>query len=99
MSGSPVVLYAEFTALPGEEQHVQDLLVLLGRNVRQEAGNVAFIAHRLAEHKGEFAVYEEYADEAAFAQHIASVHCADFNGALTSLAVGGGSTVTFLEKV
>ena len=99
MSGAPVVLYAEFTALPGADGRVGDLVVALADRVRAEAGNVVFIAHRQQTHPSVFFVYEEYVNEAAFAAHVASVHCAEFNEVLVSLVEGGGSRVTFLEKI
>jgi quinol monooxygenase YgiN len=93
------VLYAEFTALPSAQGRVQDLLIALSRRVRQEPGNVDFIAHRHPTHTSDFFVYEEYVDQAAFETHVASAHCAQFNEALMSLAVDGRAKVTFLEKI
>ena len=69
------------------------------RNVRSEPGNLRFDAHRLADDPDRFIVYEEYADEAAFAEHVASAHCALFNEEFAPLVVGGASTLTWLDPV
>jgi autoinducer 2-degrading protein len=92
-------LYAEFRAVPGAGDAVASLVAGYRRNVRSEPGNLRFDAHRLADDPDRFFVYEEYADEAAFAEHVASAHCARFNEEFAPLVVGGGSTLTWLEPV
>ena len=64
--GEAKTLYAEFTARPGHEDEVERLVAGLAEQVRQEPGNVTFIAHRLVEDPRAFFVYEEYADADAF---------------------------------
>lgn len=92
-------LYAQFRAIEGQGDTVAVLLADYGRDVSAEPGNLRFDAHRIADDRANFFVYEEYADDAAFQSHIATPHCADFNEALAPLVVGGGSTLTWLEPV
>ena len=92
-------LYAVFTAVSGAGDAVASLVAGYRRDVQAEPGNVRFDAHRLREDPDRFFVYEEYADEAAFAAHVASAPCARFNEELAPLVVGGGSTLTWLQPV
>jgi len=92
-------LYAEFTAVSGAGDAVASLVAGYRRDVVAEPGNVRFAAHRLREDPERFFVYEEYADDAAFAAHASSAYCARFNEELAPLVVGGGSTLTWLEQV
>ncbi|MGB3730382.1 putative quinol monooxygenase [Microbacterium sp.] len=92
-------LYAEFRAVPGAGDAVASLVAGYRRVVRAEAGNVRFDAHRVRDEQERFFVYEEYADEAAFARHLSSATNAAFNAALSPLVVGGGSTLTWLDGI
>jgi quinol monooxygenase YgiN len=92
-------LYAEFRAEEGHGDAVATLLAGYGRDVSAEPGNIRFDAHRLAEQRDSFFVYEEYVDDDAFRSHIATPHCAAFNEALAPHVAGGGSTLTWLEPV
>ena len=60
------ILYATFTASPGKEAEVASLIAGLQEKVRQEPGNLVFQATTRQGKPGEFFVYEEYVDEAAF---------------------------------
>lgn len=91
------VLYAKFTALPGNADIVQSLLKDLAHQVRQEPGNVLFITHRETECPERFFVYEEYVDAAAFEAHITASYGATFNEALEPLIVEDGSQLTWLN--
>ncbi len=95
----PKVLYAEFTAHPGSEARVAELLAGLAADVRREPGNVVFDAYQVAGEPTRFFVYEVYADEDAFAAHIAAPYGAVFNTALNDLIVEPHSLLTFLEPV
>lgn len=92
-------LYAEFRAVPGAGDAVASLVAGYRADVTAEPGNLRFDAHRLADDRDRFFVYEEYLDQAAFDAHVASEHCARFNAAFAPLVVGGGSTLTWLESV
>lgn len=90
-------LYAEFTALAGAEERVAELLEALAHAVRSEAGNVAFDAYRVEGEPARFFVYEVYADDDAFRQHLAAEHGRIFNRQLTDLVEGGASRLTRLS--
>lgn len=96
---SPKILYAEFTARPGAEEAVLQLLRELTEQVRSEPGNVVFDAYQLDEAPHRFFVYEIYRDDDAFRQHISREHSAAFNAALASLIVEEASTLTWLRPV
>jgi quinol monooxygenase YgiN len=93
------ILCAEFTALPGQEAVVAELVAALALQVREEPGNVVFDAHCVADEPGRFFVYEVYADQAAFNAHITASYGAAFNAALASLIVEDGSQLTWLSRV
>ncbi|WP_298227687.1 putative quinol monooxygenase [Gryllotalpicola sp.] len=99
MSAGAALLYAEFTALSGHEEEVSALLARLAHDVRAEPGNVAFVPTRRPGRDGDFFVWEEYADQAAFQAHIGSAHSRAFNEALAPLVVGGASTLSWLEPL
>jgi quinol monooxygenase YgiN len=90
-------LYAEFTAVPGAEERVAELVRELTLRVRAEPGNVAFAPHTLKDDPRSWFVYEAYRDEAAFREHLAADYGTAFNAALVSLVEGGGSRLTFLD--
>ena len=95
----PVVLIAEFTALPGNEEVVADLLAGLAEKVRREAGNVVFDCYRSAKNTAKFVVYEVYRDQAAFETHISADYGAAFNARLQELIVEPHSILTFLKPL
>lgn len=95
-STKPVVLIAEFTAKPGNEEEVADLLAGLADDVRREDGNVAFDCYRQTEDGAKFVVYEIYRDRQAFEAHIAADYGAVFNAKLQTLIVEPHSILTFL---
>jgi quinol monooxygenase YgiN len=99
MSDQRKVLYAEFTALPGNEDAVAELARGFAELVRAEPGNVIFTVSQKRDNPAEFFVYEEYVDSAAFKTHIGAPYGATFNAALTDLIVGDGSQLTFLLPV
>ena len=91
------VLYAEFTAVAGQEQAVVELLRSYGELVRLEPGNLTFAAYSKEADSRQIFVFEEYADEEAFHTHLAAPYGRTFNEALAPLVDGGGSTLTFLS--
>ncbi len=92
-------MYAEFTAQPGNEGRVADLVREFAALVRAEPGNVAFSPFHKREKPAEFFVYEEYVDAAAFREHLAADYGIRFNEALSELIVGDGSELTFLQPL
>ena len=99
MSGSRRILYAEFTALPGNEERVADLVRGLAARVRDEPGNLVFAPSRKRDNPAQFFVYEEYADADAFRAHIGTDYGATFNQALAELIEGDGSALTWLTAL
>jgi len=93
------ILYAEFTAKPGNEVAVAELVRAYARLVRAEPGNVAFSATRKRANPAAFFVYEEYTDQDAFTTHVGAPYGAIFNDALADLIVEDGSVLTFLMPV
>jgi quinol monooxygenase YgiN len=91
-------LYAEFTANPGAEQRVAELVRDLTDRVRAEPGNLVFNPHTLVDEPRRWFVYELYRDEEAFREHLAAEYGATFNAALAPLVEGGGSRLTFLSE-
>jgi len=98
-STAPVVLIAEFTALPGNEETVADLLAGLAEQVRREDGSLVFNCHRRADDAAKFVVYEIYRDRPAFETHIAADYGAVFNARLQELIVEPHSILTFLHPL
>ncbi|MBG6053873.1 quinol monooxygenase YgiN [Salinibacterium sp. CAN_S4] len=92
-------LYAEFTALPGKEQRVSEILQILAARVREEEGNVAFQPFTHATEPRRFFVFEEYVDDRAFETHISAEHGTQFNAELATLIEGDGSDLTWLASI
>lgn len=89
-------LYARIHARPGHEDTVARMLDALAVSVRAEDGNLVFEPWRETDSEGSFFVYEVYADEAAFAAHLAQQHSLEFNAALVGHVAGGASELTTL---
>ena len=96
MSSAQKILYAEFTAKPGQEDEVAMRINDLAALVRQEPGNVEFVPYRRKANPAQFFVYEVYRDEAAFQAHITAHYGATFNAALEPLIEESGSQLTWL---
>lgn len=94
-----ISLIAHLEAKDGEADRLADRLSDLARHVRQEPGNRLFQVYRRRDEPNRFEVVETYADEAAFQSHLAQPHGAAFNDWLKDIAVGGRSTLTFLEAL
>ncbi|KJC65710.1 Quinol monooxygenase YgiN [Agreia bicolorata] len=96
---TPTVLYAEFTALPGCEEAVAELLAALADDVRREPGCVEFAPYRVSAEPSRFFVYEVYRDGDAFAAHIEAPYGRAFNERLVPLIVEDGSQLTWLQPL
>lgn len=77
------VVIARWTAKQGEEDAVAGLLAQMVEPTRAEPGNLAYAIHRDPEDPRVFLLYEQYADQEAYAAHGASEH-------FQRLAVGQG---------
>lgn len=94
-----VALIAEIRSASGADAAVGQLLTDFTEHVRSEPGNMAFRAWRSAEDPNMFLVYEEYADDVAFHDHLASLHNKIFNDSIAPHVIGGGSTLTRLTRI
>ena len=94
----PKALYATFEVLPGHEETLRRMMTELTRDVRAEPGCLRFVAYTRADNPRAYHVDEIYADDAAFAAHMASAHGRAFNAAIVDKVVDGGSTVHFLNE-
>jgi quinol monooxygenase YgiN len=92
-------LYAEFTAKPGQEARVTEMLGELAAHVRKEPGNVVFDPYTEEANPNHYFVFEVYADEAAFEAHISADYGARFNAELADLIEGEGSALTWLRPL
>ena len=91
-------LFAEFTALPGHEERVAELMAGLTEKVRREPGNVAFLPFTREEHPRRWFVFEQYRDEAAFEAHITADYGAEFNAQLVHHIIEAGSQLTWRNE-
>ncbi|WP_404286968.1 putative quinol monooxygenase [Glutamicibacter arilaitensis] len=96
---SQKTLYAEFTVKEGSEQRVAEMMIELAGQVRQEPGNILFLPYVREENPREYFVFEVYADEQAFEQHITADYGAVFNAELAGHIEGEGSELTWLHPV
>ena len=92
-------LYAEFVVKPGNEARVKEMMLDLTARVRDEPGNISFVAYTRAENPRAYFVFEIYADEAAFQEHISAPYGTVFNVELNSLIEGTGSELSWLEPL
>lgn len=94
-----VTLTATFTALPGHRAEVAALIADFAATVRREPGNMLFVPLTSSESGHEFTVFEQYADDAAFASHLRNPAGVPFNAALAGHIVGDGSQLSFFDIV
>lgn len=92
-------LYAEFTAVSGQERTVASLVGELAVKVRAEPGNLAFDIHTKEGSPRSFFVYEVYRDQEAFSAHLAAGYGAEFNAMLAGLIEEDGSQLTLLTQL
>lgn len=99
MSASKVAVIAQLTSVEGQDQFVAQLLNGYRDRVRQEPGNLVFNPSVSEQDATAFWVYEEYADVAAFQEHLRSAHNAEFNRAVGPHLVGGAARVDMLSPL
>lgn len=92
-------LYAEFTVKEGHEARVAEMMNELAAHVRQEPGNIMFLPYAREENPREYFVFEVYADDKAFRDHITAPYGAVFNNELSEHIEGDGSELTWLLPV
>jgi quinol monooxygenase YgiN len=93
-----MILYAEFTAMPGSEADVGRLISGQAEDVRREPGNTEFTVYRERDNPRKFFVFEQYLDETGFEAHIGAEYGMIFNERLGSLIEEGESQLTWLTK-
>jgi quinol monooxygenase YgiN len=76
------VVSATWTAQPGQEDTVRDAIDKLTPPSREEPGNVFYQAYQDPAEPLVFHLFEIYEDEAAYADHGASDHFAEFGHGL-----------------
>ncbi len=94
-----IILYAEFTVLPGFEDEVAELMTGLAEDVRAEPGNVVFEPHTERDNPNKYFVYEVYRDQEAFETHISAPYGAVFNARLNEVIEEDESQLTFLTRL
>ncbi|MGW8767473.1 putative quinol monooxygenase [Streptomyces sp. NPDC055815] len=92
-------LLAEFTALPGNEERVAELVKNYSARVREEPGNLAFEVYTKESSPLAYWIFEVYANEAAFQAHLAAPYGPPFNAALLPLIEEKESVLTFLSPL
>ncbi|MFF2566660.1 putative quinol monooxygenase [Streptomyces sp. NPDC058084] len=92
-------LLAEFTARPGSEERVAELVREYSARVREEPGNLVFEVYTKESSALEYRIFEVYADEAAFQAHLAAPYGPPFNAALQPLIEERESVLTFLSPL
>ncbi|TQS73613.1 antibiotic biosynthesis monooxygenase [Rhodobacteraceae bacterium] len=92
------LVVARIVPVKGAEDRLHPMVEALAKDVRAEPGNLRFEVYQ----EGDSATYlilEEYRDDQAVKEHMASAHTRAFNAALIELAEGGASVVTDLRAV
>ena len=69
-----LVLAVSWTAKPGNEAQVREILEALGEASRQEPGVVTYTTHVDPENPREFFIYEKYEDAAGLEAHQETPH-------------------------
>lgn len=67
-----IVLMVTYVAKEGREADLEARLREMTGHTRQEAGCLAYVAHRAQQEPRKFVLYEQYLDQAAFDLHRAS---------------------------
>jgi autoinducer 2-degrading protein len=70
----PLTLAVTWVAQPGNEARVAEILRRMMPLSRAEPGCLHYSAHQSPDDPRRFFLFEQYADEAAFAEHSASEH-------------------------
>jgi autoinducer 2-degrading protein len=70
----PIVLVVHWTAKPGEEAHLANVLQIMVSETREEPGCIYYDANRSTEDPRRFLIYEIYRDAEAQKAHEGSAH-------------------------
>ncbi len=83
-----ITLVAIAQAKPGKEKELEETLLALVPQVRQEAGCINYDLHRSFSKPGVFAFYENWADQAALQKHSKMPHMLDLRAKVADLLAG-----------
>lgn len=84
-----IVVSGTITIDPSNADRCEELTAVLVAATRQEPGNLAYEYTRSHSEPGSWRVFEEWQDEAALNEHMASPHMAEFMGAAAELGITG----------
>lgn len=90
--------YAEFTAAAGREDDVARLVADYVQATRAEEGCLAFEPYVERDRPRRYFLYEVFADEQAFADHVSSPHGVTFNTELGAYIEEDASRLKFLVR-
>lgn len=93
------VLLAQFTVAPSGAEVVRQLVVEYAHAVRAEKGNRLFAPTTRVDDPNSYVIFEEYENDAAFALHLSTAHCAAFNTAIAPWIDGGATTLIDLVDI
>ena len=85
-----VVLVAELTAKPGEQQAVREALMAMVEPTRKEAGCLCYNLHQSVKDPATFMFYEQWASQAALDAHSQSAHMRAMRAATKGKIAKGG---------
>ena len=83
-----IALHVRLHASEGHAPEIEQLLLDLAEGSRSEPGNISYHIYRDLEEGKTFSVVEEYRDEDAFANHLATEHIAMYRSRLPLLVDG-----------
>ena len=83
-----ITLVAIAQAKPGQEKALEETLLALVPQVRQEAGCVNYDLHRSLSKPGVFVFYENWADQSALKKHGQMPYMLDLRAKAADLLVG-----------
>lgn len=72
------VLAVTWTAKPGNEARVREILQILGEASRQEPGVITYTTHVDPENPREFFIYEKYHDASGLEAHQETAHFKEY---------------------
>lgn len=93
-----IALIVRLTAKPGKPDELEQALVTLARDSREESGCETFVALREVHAPERFVLFEQWSDESAFAAHQSGAAVRHVRGLLPDL-VQGDPNVSQLETL
>jgi hypothetical protein len=97
--GTMKILHSQFTAKPGHEDEVAEMICGFADKVRTEPGNRVFDVYRHSDDPAKFFVMEAYVDEDAFHTHLGMPYGGPFNDRLEEIIEEPHSVLTFIDQI